>query len=113
MKIGIGVATALAFALLCTPANAQGADQAAQQACGNDVFALCQAAIPDRGRIAACLRSHFRQVSRPCRTFMASYGGGHHRATTHHHRATKHHHRAKRHKLRRHRRSHDRQAHNF
>lgn len=46
---------------------------AAQQACGNDVFATCQQAMPDHTRIAACLRQHFHQVSRPCQQFMASY----------------------------------------
>ena len=61
--------------VLSLPALAQQqVDQvAAQQACGNDVFAVCQEAVPDHTRIAACLRQHFRQVSRPCQQFMASY----------------------------------------
>ncbi len=72
MKIVLGLA---AGALLLLQANAYAQDQAAgQQACGNDVFALCQQAIPDQGRIAACLRANFRRVSPACRTFMANYG---------------------------------------
>jgi hypothetical protein len=45
---------------------------AAQQACGGDVYALCQQAVPDQKRITACMQRHFKQVSAPCRRFMAS-----------------------------------------
>jgi hypothetical protein len=45
---------------------------AAQRACGNDVYALCQQAVPDQKRIAACMQRHFKQVSAPCRHFMAA-----------------------------------------
>jgi hypothetical protein len=72
MKFVLGLA---AGALMLLQTNAYAQDQAAgQQACGNDVFALCQQAIPDQGRIAACLRANFRRVSPACRTFMANYG---------------------------------------
>ncbi len=61
----------LAAALIAKPAGAF--DQAAAQAaCGNDVFALCQQDIPDHTRIAACLRVHQTQVSLSCRKFMAA-----------------------------------------
>jgi hypothetical protein len=61
---------ALAAALIANQASAF--DQnAAQAACGNDVFSLCQQAIPDQTRIAACLRAHGPQVSQSCRKFMA------------------------------------------
>jgi hypothetical protein len=71
----IALIAAAAGALLSIPAVARAEfDQtAAQQACGNDVFAMCQQAIPDQNRIAACLRQNFRQVSHPCQQFMASY----------------------------------------
>lgn len=72
MKIVLGLAAA---ALLLLQTNAYAQDQAAgQQACANDVFALCQQAIPDRGRIASCLRANLPRVSPACRSFMASYG---------------------------------------
>jgi hypothetical protein len=59
---------------------------AAQQACGNDVFAMCQQDIPDQGRITSCLRKNYSRVSAPCHAFMAAaakamrHGG--HRETT-------------------------------
>ena len=97
MKVVLGLA---AGALILLQANAYAQDQAAgQQACGNDVFSICQQAIPDQGRIAACLRANFRRVSPACRAFMASYGRnkstrhasrGHERRVSRHER--RHHH---------------------
>jgi len=60
-------------ATLMTAAPVYAFDQvAAQQACGNDVYALCQKAVPDRNRITACMQKHLKQVSEPCRRFMAA-----------------------------------------
>ncbi len=71
MKRAILVLSVLSVAFIAKPAAAF--DQAAAQAaCGNDVFALCQQAVPDQGRITACLRAHQRQVSPTCRQFMAA-----------------------------------------
>jgi hypothetical protein len=71
MKWTVLACAALAAALMTHPAAAfdQGA---AQAACGNDVFALCQQAVPDQGRITACLNAHRRQVSPACHQFMAN-----------------------------------------
>jgi hypothetical protein len=70
MKRAILVLGVLTAALLAKPAGAF--DQnAAQAACGNDVFALCQQYIPDHTRIAACLRAQQSKVSPTCRAFMA------------------------------------------
>jgi hypothetical protein len=97
MRLILPAMAALALALLCAPAQAQATgEQAGQQACGSDVFSLCGDAIPDRGRIEACLRRNFSRVSSTCRTFMASYGRAHstngtssaHRTTA---RRTRHH----------------------
>ncbi|HET7848804.1 MAG TPA: cysteine rich repeat-containing protein [Pseudolabrys sp.] len=80
MKLRYPVAAVLTLVLLCAPATAQPEAmsqedmQAAQQVCQNDVFALCQDSVPDQTRITACLRRHFREVSAPCRDFMAHYG---------------------------------------
>jgi hypothetical protein len=72
MKVIWAVGAVLATVLITSEAFAF--DQAAaQQACGNDVFSLCQAAMPDHNRIAACLRQNFKQVSPSCKQFMASY----------------------------------------
>jgi hypothetical protein len=65
-----GAGMLVAFAAT-TPGHAF--DQAAaQRACGNDVYALCQQAVPDQKRIAACMQHHVKQVSAPCRRFMAA-----------------------------------------
>jgi hypothetical protein len=91
----------LAAALVCAPAHAQ-SQADGQQACGNDAFTLCGDAIPDRGRIEACLRRNFRRVSATCRRYMASYGRTHRAARSgrHHYRRShsvrrpaRHHHR--------------------
>lgn len=71
MKLPVLLFGVLTVASIANPAAAF--DQnAAQAACGNDVFALCQQAIPDQGRITACLRAHQKQVSPSCHQFMAS-----------------------------------------
>jgi hypothetical protein len=72
----IALIAALAGSIFAVPALAQEPfDQnAAQAACGGDVMGLCQQAMPDHNRIAACLRQNFRQVSQPCQQFMANYG---------------------------------------
>jgi hypothetical protein len=60
------------FAAVAATTSVMAFDQgAAQQACGNDVYALCQQAVPDQKRITACMQRHFKQVSAPCRRFMA------------------------------------------
>jgi hypothetical protein len=74
MKRAILVLGALTAVLMAKPAVAF--DQAAAQAaCGNDVFALCQQAVPDQGRITACLNAHRREVSPACHQFMANTAG--------------------------------------
>jgi hypothetical protein len=84
MKILLAAAAVLALGIGCAQAQApSNADMQAQQMCGNDVFRLCGDAVPDRGRIEACMRRKFKQVSSPCRSFMAHYG------TQRHHRAAR------------------------
>src|SRR5690348_6999568 len=71
MKVLPALLAAVAIAALSN--SAQAFDQAAaQQACGNDVFALCQQDIPDQTRITACLRKNSSRVSAPCHAFMAA-----------------------------------------
>lgn len=108
MKLILPALALLAVTLVCAPAQAQTpADQAGQQACGNDAFSLCGDAIPDRGRIEACLRRNYSRVSKDCKAYMASYGKSHRAARSvrhhyRHHRATWRHH-VYRHKTSRHR----------
>jgi hypothetical protein len=115
MKLILPATAFLALALLCAPAQAQSAaEQAGQQACGNDVFSMCGDAIPDRGRIEACLRRNYSRVSATCRHYMASYGRTHgmrtaDRTTRHHvrtHRKVRRHHTVRHHIVRHHTRRH-------
>ena len=78
------ISPVFAAALLAgTPALAQQQQQASgdmqveQQACQNDVYALCGQAIPDQNRIARCLRQQWAKVSPRCRSVMASYSKRH------------------------------------
>jgi hypothetical protein len=115
MKTGLGIIAAFAVALFATQAQAQAQsnsqadfDAKAQQVCGNDVFALCGEAVPDRGRIEACMRRKFSQVSAPCRQFMANYGrgqAGEARVSREHRRHITRHHAPRRHTTSRHRTS--------
>ncbi len=72
--------------LVCTQAQAQQMQQqqqapqdmqVEQQACQDDVYALCGQAIPDQNRIARCLRRQWAKVSPRCRSVMASYSKRH------------------------------------
>ena len=51
-----------------TAASAQQAN--AEEACTPDVMRLCYDAVPDRGKIVACMRSKRGQISLPCRQAM-------------------------------------------
>ena len=51
---------------------AQGSD-AERQACTPDAMRLCGDAIPDVGRVTACMKAKYSQLSEPCRVAM---GGG-------------------------------------
>src|SRR6185436_18540860 len=48
-------------------------EMAAQQACQDDAFRLCQATIPDRERTLACLIQNKNGLSGACRTVLASF----------------------------------------
>lgn len=76
MKISSAVVAASMLALLATQASAQDRQQE-QQACENDVYALCGEAIPDQDRIIACLKAHWAKVSHECKTIMANYSRSH------------------------------------
>jgi hypothetical protein len=67
MKIKIAIALAF-FALMPATASAQSQDD--QNACMNDAFNVCGSAIPDRGRVAACLAKNIRRISPACRSVM-------------------------------------------
>jgi hypothetical protein len=70
MKIKIAIVLAF-FALMPGTGSAQSQDD--QNACMNDAFNVCGDAIPDRGRVAACLAKNIRRISPACRAAMKGH----------------------------------------
>ena len=68
----IALALAVTFVALA-PIAASAHSQEEQEACMNDAFTFCGDAIPDRGRVAACLAAKKAQISVACRTVMSRY----------------------------------------
>ncbi len=54
------------------PAGAQGYTPDQEQACTPDAFRLCSAAIPDVGRVTACMVAKKSQLSPACRAHFRS-----------------------------------------
>jgi hypothetical protein len=80
-RVSILVAILLAFVAAGARAQTQPMTQEQQeemqqqqQACGNDVYTLCNDAIPDRDRITACLKKHWKDVSADCKSTMENHG---------------------------------------
>jgi hypothetical protein len=46
------------------------AQSAAMKACGGDVKSLCAGIQPGDGRVKACIKSHFGDVSGPCQAVL-------------------------------------------
>ena len=55
----------LSLVFLAVPASAQSNE--GEMACQNDAFRLCEQFIPDRGKVAACLRKNRLRLSPDCR----------------------------------------------
>ena len=70
MNKHIALAVLLAFG---GPTMVLAETQEEQQACTNDAFQFCQAAIPDRNAVFTCLAANRNQISPPCRTVMNQY----------------------------------------
>jgi hypothetical protein len=75
------VALAFAFVALA-PMAATAETPEEQQACMDDAFNVCNHAIPDRDRVAACLAQNINRISRACRLVMQRYSAQP-RATSH------------------------------
>lgn len=58
---------ALALVFLGMPAEAQ-PTPAQRQACEQDAFRLCEAAIPDEQRVRQCLVRNMRRLNPTCRS---------------------------------------------
>jgi Cysteine rich repeat len=54
--------------LLLEPAEAMAQQATARQACAADITQLCAEVKPGDGRLKACVKEHFGQLSAPCQT---------------------------------------------
>jgi hypothetical protein len=62
----------VACALLLAPTVVMAQPSAARQACGADLKQLCGEVKPGEGRLKACVKEHFGQLSAPCQTALLS-----------------------------------------
>jgi len=68
------LASALAVGLaLASPLPAFAYTAAEAKACMSDAFRLCASAIPNQGRVAACLSAKQQQLSADCAEALARY----------------------------------------
>ena len=73
MKMGALLAPAL-FIVALAPVASKAADdeQAGRKACMMDALTVCAKFIPDRERIANCLKSNSERISEPCRLLLVN-----------------------------------------
>ena len=64
------ILAAVACMVIGSTAHAQVTEEQQRQACEPDVMRLCAEAIPDRPRIAQCLRANVQQISAACRAML-------------------------------------------
>lgn len=67
LRLGAIVWAVAGFCALATAASAYTAEQ--EQACTGDAFRVCGSAIPDVGRVTACMIANQSQLSPGCRAF--------------------------------------------
>ena len=73
MKVGAVFAPVL-FVVALAPLASKAADdeQAGRKACMMDALTVCAKFIPDRERIANCLKSNSERISEPCRLLLVN-----------------------------------------
>ena len=73
MRMGAILAPVL-FCVALAPLASKAADdeQAGRKACMMDALTVCAKFIPDRERIASCLKSNSERISGPCRLLLAN-----------------------------------------
>jgi hypothetical protein len=73
MKMGAVLAPVL-FIVALAPLASKAADdeQAGRKARMMDALTVCAKFIPDRARIASCLKSNSEQISEPCRLLLVN-----------------------------------------
>ena len=64
------LAFASAALIVATCMSAGHAQRAVVKACGADIKAQCAGVQPGKGRIRACVKEHFKDLSEPCQTVL-------------------------------------------
>ena len=72
MKMGALLASALFVVALAPIASKADDEQAGRKACMMDALTVCAKFIPDRERIASCLKSNSERISEPCRLLLVN-----------------------------------------
>jgi Skp family chaperone for outer membrane proteins len=57
-------------AIMLLSATSGMAQSAARKACAGDIKSLCAGVQPGDGRVKACIKSHFNDVSAPCQAVL-------------------------------------------
>ena len=69
-RSSIALVFASAALIVATCMSAGRAQRAGLKACGADVKAQCAGVQPGKGRIRACVKEHFKDLSEPCQTVL-------------------------------------------
>lgn len=73
MRMGVVfVPVLLSVALAPLTSKAADDEQAGRKACMMDALTVCAKFIPDRERIASCLKSNSERISEPCRLLVVN-----------------------------------------
>ena len=60
------------FGFLMVPAGAMAQGAAVRQACGPEIQQRCAEVQPGEGRLRACVKEHFPELSEPCKQALLS-----------------------------------------
>ena len=66
------VLASVLFVGALAPIASKAADEAGRKACMMDALTVCAKFIPDRERIANCLKSNSERISEPCRLLLVN-----------------------------------------
>lgn len=69
-KTRLALALSIAALTVVTCTSAALAQQGVAKACAADIKAQCTGVQPGEGRIKACIKSHFKDLSEPCQAVM-------------------------------------------
>jgi Cysteine rich repeat len=69
--VSLIVALTLSIATVAAQEGGHRGTKNEQDACTPDVYKFCEAAIPDEGRIVACLKANLKLLSPMCRKVIA------------------------------------------